>query len=45
MQRACALYQDHDAYRAMQERGMRRDFSWTEQTLRYQALYSDLCKK
>ncbi len=40
LQRALAAYADPARWRAMQRRGMQRDFSWTTPARRYAALYS-----
>ena len=40
--RAVALYGDRAAWRRLMQRGMTRDFSWTNSARQYQALYREL---
>ncbi|MCA1930824.1 glycogen synthase [Rheinheimera sp.] len=42
LQRALALYQNADLYKAVQQRGMQQRFGWSESAAQYQALYLDL---
>jgi starch synthase len=39
IRRAVDLYQDEAAWRALQENGMRKDFSWTRSARRYKDVY------
>ena len=38
----CALYQDKKKWRQVQEKGMRKDFSWDDSAANYEALYRDI---
>ena len=42
VKRSLRAYQDKDAWRAMQENGMRQDFSWTNSGYKYFKLYQRL---
>ncbi len=42
--RACALYREPTAWRAMQARGMRQDFRWRRSAVRYLDLYAGLVR-
>ena len=39
---ACAFYQDANAWRRVQRRGMAQDFSWGDSAANYEALYRSL---
>jgi starch synthase len=45
VRRACALYRDRLAWRAMQGRAMRRDFRWRRSAERYLAEYVSLARR
>lgn len=42
LERALRLFGDRDRYRAVQRRGMARDFSWTQAVRAYERLYQDV---
>lgn len=41
LRRAMRLFDDKKEYRAVQQRGMRRDFSWSQAAAAYEQLYAD----
>jgi starch synthase len=41
LERALALFGDSAALRKVQQRGMRRDFSWRQAAVAYERLYQD----
>jgi starch synthase len=45
IQRALDIYQDKDAWRAMQMNGMSKNFSWSNSALQYFELYENLLAK
>ncbi len=44
-QRAIAAWRDKPRWRALQQSGMARDFSWTESAKRYQAVYETIAQR
>lgn len=42
LQRALVLFSDRDRFRAVQQRGMARNFSWKQAALGYERLYQDV---
>jgi len=41
LQRALFLFGDRERYLAVQQRGMRKDFSWERAVGKYERLYAD----
>lgn len=42
---ALTAYRDADAWRGLQQAGMRRDFSWDRSAAAYERLYGELCER